>query len=857
MGKIVTFYSYKGGTGRSMVLANVAWALASNGHRILVVDWDLEAPGLHRYFRPFLSDQELTAPESTGLIEFVRNYTVLAATPPAKGVRAARWYEPHAEIWRWATPLRWPGREIVRFGERGGIEFVPAGRQDSEYAERVNTFDWHSLYLNQSGGAFFDLVREKAKAAKEFDFVLIDSRTGVSDTSGICTVQMPDILFLCYTYNLQSIEGARDIARKVRARRPDMTIFPVAMRAEINSSTGFLASMRKFARSRFREFVPRGGEEYFDDMEIPYYPAYSFFEQLAAFEEYPNAKGSINREIRQLAALIADGNVRHVAIENELRRAVVDEFERLPASEETPGKTPERTPIRFGALAWALTALAIAVYIGTLLWRVPSPAKRRATEIVLAASGYGAYNAAATKIGLLLETGDLPETTEGRTLLKEVITAGIPVFVENVVSNGLASESGRLDKSANRFVTCGNWLRVWSFDGKPAFAETPIDPIPAPAMRKPAKPVPPGTLVPVPPALLSYTSDCVLMPHQNRAIVRASNGIEMYEWESGDSLSQAKVMWQISYADQPTESMELSRDGRQLGLVGWTNTVETEHYFHVFTLDGGKLPGSPSQFTWKLPKGESASYSAKLYALHDGFVFTEAPPLASPPYVRLVRMTNPNLFQKVFLPTGLSNFALSSSGTRIAALVGPGTVLESQTIVGPGIVLADIGTDQVPPFVPVDLPPDERISFASGQIVYNPTDTFLALTTPEGFQVRLATDPAKTEWSVKMPGPPGLLGFASVDLDETGNTALYIQAGTPMLFRHDRKPPDSAAPWSDAIRQLRNYTSICLDAGTRQNILLEAAGEAQARYEECEASQGRPVPKASGASGARIASGKR
>ena len=27
-GKIITFYSYKGGTGRSMALANVAWTLA-------------------------------------------------------------------------------------------------------------------------------------------------------------------------------------------------------------------------------------------------------------------------------------------------------------------------------------------------------------------------------------------------------------------------------------------------------------------------------------------------------------------------------------------------------------------------------------------------------------------------------------------------------------------------------------------------------------------------------------------------------------------------------------------------------------------------------------------------------------
>src|ERR1035441_8165546 len=81
-GQIITFYSYKGGTGRSMALANVAWVLASNRQKVLVIDWDLEAPGLHRYFRPFLADKELTEPESKGLIEFVRNYAVLAATPP-------------------------------------------------------------------------------------------------------------------------------------------------------------------------------------------------------------------------------------------------------------------------------------------------------------------------------------------------------------------------------------------------------------------------------------------------------------------------------------------------------------------------------------------------------------------------------------------------------------------------------------------------------------------------------------------------------------------------------------------------------------------------------------------------------
>ena len=71
-GKIVTFYSFKGGTGRTMALANVAWILASNGLKVLVVDWDLDSPGLHRYFHPFLDPAKVAA--TPGIIEIVTEY---------------------------------------------------------------------------------------------------------------------------------------------------------------------------------------------------------------------------------------------------------------------------------------------------------------------------------------------------------------------------------------------------------------------------------------------------------------------------------------------------------------------------------------------------------------------------------------------------------------------------------------------------------------------------------------------------------------------------------------------------------------------------------------------------------------
>jgi len=44
--QILAFYSFKGGVGRSMAVLNLAYSLAAKGRHVLVLDMDLEAPGL-------------------------------------------------------------------------------------------------------------------------------------------------------------------------------------------------------------------------------------------------------------------------------------------------------------------------------------------------------------------------------------------------------------------------------------------------------------------------------------------------------------------------------------------------------------------------------------------------------------------------------------------------------------------------------------------------------------------------------------------------------------------------------------------------------------------------------------------
>ncbi|MBK7057003.1 MAG: AAA family ATPase [Leptospiraceae bacterium] len=42
--KTVTFYSYKGGVGRTLALANIAMRLSEFGKKVCILDFDLEAP---------------------------------------------------------------------------------------------------------------------------------------------------------------------------------------------------------------------------------------------------------------------------------------------------------------------------------------------------------------------------------------------------------------------------------------------------------------------------------------------------------------------------------------------------------------------------------------------------------------------------------------------------------------------------------------------------------------------------------------------------------------------------------------------------------------------------------------------
>src|SRR5258708_11157813 len=219
-GRIITFYSYKGGTGRTMAVANGAWILAANGHKVLAVDWDLEGPGLLRFVHPFLDTSALES--NPGVIELINKYSI-AATATDKG-RDPDWHVQYARVLDYAASLNW------RFPDGGGLDFISAGRQDRDYSSQRNSVDWDNFYDRLGGGRVLHALGAHMRA--NYDYVLIDSRTGLSDIADICTVHFPDVLVDCFTLSDQSINGAALVAEYISTKYRDrkIRILPVPMR---------------------------------------------------------------------------------------------------------------------------------------------------------------------------------------------------------------------------------------------------------------------------------------------------------------------------------------------------------------------------------------------------------------------------------------------------------------------------------------------------------------------------------------------------------------------------------------------------------------------------------------------------
>jgi MinD-like ATPase involved in chromosome partitioning or flagellar assembly len=254
-GNVVTFYSYKGGVGRSFALANVAVILAQWGLRVLAVDWDIEAPGLNHYF------ERLSSGSSPGVLDFLADCNAGAPRP-----------------WdHYVQPVNIPECQ-------GALSLMPAASAGgTDYARIAQELNWDDLYSNHNLGARLEDLR--ARWIEQFDVVLIDSRTGVTDFSGITTVQLPDFLVFFFTANRQSLYGCRDVVRRAmdaRKRlpidRPALVPIPIPSKFELREEYDRANIWRREFATTLREFLAVWlpqlalAERLVEKLLIPYVP---------------------------------------------------------------------------------------------------------------------------------------------------------------------------------------------------------------------------------------------------------------------------------------------------------------------------------------------------------------------------------------------------------------------------------------------------------------------------------------------------------------------------------------------------------------------------------------------------------
>jgi len=294
-GRVITFYSYKGGVGRSFLLANVAVWMARAGFNVLCVDWDLEAPGLYHY----LSENSLILPgPRTGIVELI------------SGLRVGR-----RPTWERVV------RSTAIKDAKGKLDFLDAGDTSSDdYGKQLAAIDWDESYQDkeiQLGERIEQLRREWVR---DYDFVLLDSRTGLTDIGGICTAQLPDLVVLVFAPNRQGLDGtlgALDKARKQRAMLPldrgDFMALPVPSRFDPNAIG---ADLDKWTRILGERLQPVYDEWRDKDtpverlnalLRIPHVARWSLGEPLPVLLESSDDPSSVSYAIATVAAFLARG----------------------------------------------------------------------------------------------------------------------------------------------------------------------------------------------------------------------------------------------------------------------------------------------------------------------------------------------------------------------------------------------------------------------------------------------------------------------------------------------------------------------------------------------------------------------
>lgn len=298
-GQTITFYSYKGGVGRSMALVNIACLAAKEKKKILLIDCDLEAPGLHQFF-----ETDKNAPGFVELIESVAEWVENEEHNNEEGYCHFMAEKAGAFISKNVNPIAPAGKTltaapnealstVTEYETSISVDLIKSGRFDGNYSKKLGALNWVDLY--NKAPAFFRTFAYCLE--KDYDYIFVDARTGLADTSGICTMLMPQKLVLVFALNNQNINGVVDVAGQAIDYRftshdfRELQIYPLPSRIE-NSVNPHLQQWIDNYKEKFVQLFTEKYlldecrlSPYFDRSFIQYYPIHAYGENIPSLYE--------------------------------------------------------------------------------------------------------------------------------------------------------------------------------------------------------------------------------------------------------------------------------------------------------------------------------------------------------------------------------------------------------------------------------------------------------------------------------------------------------------------------------------------------------------------------------------------
>lgn len=284
-----------------MALVNIAGLMAKQNKKILLIDWDLEAPGLNSFF------DGNTHTEKLGLVDLVTD--LIEQTQP-EVQNTEEFYNQflHEHLQNYT-------QQNLQLNSSGFyVDIISAGKFGDEYTTKLNAIDWLAFYKRSP--SFFRTFAQHLES--KYDYILIDSRTGLSDTGGVCTMLMPQILVLVFALNNQNLNGVLDVAKQSLNYRLDsndfrnLTVLPLPSRIDHQNSKDLQEWIDRYT-NRFQELFKEVYlldecrlVNYFNEAKIPYKPEHAYGEKIPVLSESINNDLFISYHYAQFCKLVTN-----------------------------------------------------------------------------------------------------------------------------------------------------------------------------------------------------------------------------------------------------------------------------------------------------------------------------------------------------------------------------------------------------------------------------------------------------------------------------------------------------------------------------------------------------------------------